>query len=180
MPTSNCFAAKSGGALLNAAFSTITLEMLGGLMHKRSDGRFSARLKASVIGRIQIGDSHPVHNRLYDGRGGHARHAGKRVHIDDTIIAFFNKLQDGRDAHTGFRGDIEGKNVFLPEQLFQMTHFVIVFQINQPGGAFVELFLPHFLVEKIGAGADDFVKMSFQTTQVPLLKAKPKVNFILP
>ena len=138
--------------------------MLGGLMHKRSDGGFSAGLKASVIGCIQIGDSSAVHDGLYDGRGGHAGHAGKGINIDNAIVAFFNKLQDGRDAYTGLRGDIKGKNVFFLEQLFQMTHLVIVFQINQPGGAVVELFLPHFLVEKVCARAEDLVKIIFQTT----------------
>ena len=137
----------------------MALEMLGDLVHKGPYGGFPARLKASVIGRIQIGDSHAVQDRLYNGRGGHARHAGKGIHIDNAIVAFFNKLQDGRDAQTGFGGDIKGKNIFFLEYLFQMTDFVIVFKINQPGGAVVKLFLSHFLVEKITAETDDLLQM---------------------
>ena len=130
-------------------------------MHKGPQGSFSARLKASVIGRIQVGDSHSVQNRRYNGRGGHTRHAGKGIDVDNAVVAFFNKLQDGRDAQTGFGGDIKGENIFLPEQLFQMTHLMIVFKINEPGGAVIELFLFHFLVEEICTEADDFLQMVF-------------------
>ena len=73
--------AGSCRTLLNDPFSSMTLEMLGSLMHEGPYGGFPARLKASVIGRIQIGDSLPVQERLYDGRGGHARHAGKGINI---------------------------------------------------------------------------------------------------
>ena len=154
--------------LLDNTFSAIALEMLGDLVHKGSYGGFPARLKASVIGRIQIGDSLPVHDGFYDGRGGHARHAGKGINIDNTIVAFFNKLQDGGDAQTGFRCNIKCKNIFFLEQLFQMAHLMIVFKINQPGSAVVELFLSHFLVEKISARADDLMKIIFQTTEIQL------------
>jgi hypothetical protein len=148
----------------------MVLKMLGNLMHKGPQSSFSAWLKASVIGRIQIGDSHSIQNRFYNSRGGHARHAGEGIHIDNAIVAFFNKLQDGRDAQTGFGGDIKGKNIFFLEQLLQMTHLMIVFKINAPGGAVVELFLSHFLVEKISAGADDLMKIIFQTTEIQLLE----------
>jgi hypothetical protein len=148
----------------------MALEMLGDLVHKGPYGGFPARLKASVIGRIQIGDSPPVHNGLYDGRGGHAGHAGEGINIDNTIVAFFNKLQDGGDAQTGFGCNIKRKNIFFLEQLFQMTHLMIVFKINQPGSTVVELFLSHFLVEKICAGTDDLMKIIFQTTEIELLE----------
>jgi hypothetical protein len=160
----------SGRAFLNDAFATMALEMLGDLVHKGPNGGFPARLKASVIGRIQIGDSSAVHDGLYDGRGGHAGHAGKGVNIDNAIVAFFNKLQDGGDAQTGFGCNIKCKNIFLLEQLFQMAHLMIVFKINPPGSAVVELFLSHFLVEKISAGADDLMKIIFQTTEIQLLE----------
>ncbi len=84
--------AGSCRAFLNAAFSAMALEMPGDLVHKGPYGGFPARLKASVKGRIQIGDSHTVHDRLDDGRGGHARHTGKGIHIDNAIVAFFGKL----------------------------------------------------------------------------------------
>ena len=139
----------------------MVLKMLGNLMHKGPQGSFSARLKASVIGRIQVGDSHSVQNRRYNGRGGHSRHAGEGIHIDNAIAAFFDKLQDGRDAQTGFGGDVKGKNVFFPEQLFQMTDLMIVLNINEAGSAVIELFLSHFLVEKIPTTADDLLQMLF-------------------
>ena len=139
----------------------MVLKMLGNLVHKGPQSGFPARLKASVIGRVQIGDSPSVQNRLYNGRGGHPRHAGEGIYIDNAVVAFFYKLQDGRDAQTGFGGDIKGKNIFFPEQLFQMAHLVIVFKINQPGGAVIKLFLSHFLIEKIPPEADDLLQMVF-------------------
>ena len=98
----------------------MALEMLGDLVHKGPYGGFPAWLKAAVIGRIQIGDPSAVHDRLYDGGGRHTRHAGKGINIDHAIVAFFNKLKDGGDAQTGFRGNIKRKNIFFPEQLLQM------------------------------------------------------------
>jgi hypothetical protein len=83
------------------------------------------------------------------------------LHIDNAVVAFFDKLQDGRDAQTGFGGDIKGKNIFFLEHLFQMTDFMIVFKINQPGGAVVELFLSHFLVEKTSPENHDLLQMVF-------------------
>ena len=150
-----------GSTLLNDAFPAMVLKMLADLMHKGPYGSFPARLKAPVIGRIQIGNSHSVQSRLYNGRGGHARHAGEGKHIDNTVVAFFNKLHDGRDAQTGFGGDIKGKNVFFREQLFQMADLMIVFKINEPGGAVIKLLLSDFLVEKIAAEADDLLQMLF-------------------
>jgi hypothetical protein len=162
--------ASLGRAFLNDAFATMALEMLASLVHKGSYGGFPARLKASVIGRIQIGDSPTVHDGLYDGCGGHAGHAGKGINIDNAIVALFNKLQDGGDAQTGFRCNIKRKDIFFLEKLFQMTHLMIVFKINQAGGAVIELFLSHFLVEKISAGTDDLIKIIFQTTEIHLLE----------
>ena len=156
--------------LLCAAFSSMTLEMLGCLMHEGPNRCFSARLNACVVRCIQIGDSHPVHDGLDDGRGGHARHAGKGINVDHTAVAFFNKLQNGRDADTGFGCNIKGKDIFSLEQFFQVTHLVIVLNIDQPGGAFVELSLFHFLIEKICTGVEDFMKIVFQSNEIQLLE----------
>ena len=85
----------------------MALKMLLHLVHEGPDSRFPARLQASVVRRIQVRNPAFVHDGFDNGRSGHARHARKRVNIDNPVVAFICKLHNSGDAQTGFGSDIK-------------------------------------------------------------------------
>jgi hypothetical protein len=92
----------------------VAFKVLLRLIHKRPDGRFPARLKGAVIGRVEVWNFLLIHDGSYDGGRDGAGHAGEGVHIDHPVVALIHVLQDSRNAEARFGPHVKGVDFFFP------------------------------------------------------------------
>ena len=91
--------------------SSVAVEMLVGLVHEGSNRSFPSRLKAAVIGGIQIGNSQFAHKRFDDGGCDGARHACKRVYVYHPIEPLFGILPCTGNAQAGFGSHVKREKI---------------------------------------------------------------------
>ena len=153
--------------------SSVAVEMLVGLVHEGSNRSFTSRLRAAVIGGIQIWNSQFAHERFDDGGCDGARHACKRIHVYHPVVSLFDVLAYSGNAQAGFGSHVKREKIIFLEHIFEFFYLVIFFQVKNRFRPFVDLALFGLLVEKISGKVNHILQMIFDLVYTKLFEAQP-------
>ncbi|VBB42427.1 hypothetical protein TRIP_B200568 [uncultured Desulfatiglans sp.] len=151
------------------------MEVLMGLIHKRSDGRFSSGLGTGVVWRVQVWNLVAIDDGFDNSRRDRARHAGERIDIHHTVESAFCILDNTGYAQAGFSPYIEAEQVCVPQQLVQMRDAMVLQQVDPAPCKTVDLPLTILLIEQIPPIAHDSVESLFQGGHAELAQSGDEI-----